>query len=286
MAEGEAEQAFLQAQTEAAEHNQTEGQQAGSSDSDDYDPSKTLQDEYSASVPDPKQDDENTPSAAPDQTIKSEPPPAAEPVQQPKTKTIGGFVVEDEDGDGDADEDEDGDDQKDADYEPPGVLDVEYVNTTSVNIPQQQTSPENPNQSSSTPDVSLQGAEQDSAGQDNVPNSSCSSSVPAPKNDVSSAQAAYLPQQLQPEQAPESPSSASVSSPPTASRGRLPHDRVGILEDRVHEDPRGDIPAWLELINEHTSRNKINNARGVFERFLKIFPSAVSILFLFLVKEN
>ena len=149
MAEGEAEQAFLQAQTEAAEHNQTEGQQAGSSDSDDYDPSKTLQDEYSASVPDPKQDDENTPSAAPDQTIKSEPPPAAEPVQQPKTKTIGGFVVEDEDGDGDADEDEDGDDQKDADYEPPGVLDVEYVNTTSVNIPQQQTSPENPNQSSS-----------------------------------------------------------------------------------------------------------------------------------------
>jgi len=58
---------------------------------------------------------------------------------------------------------------------------------------------------------------------------------------------------------------------------RLPQDRVGILEDRIVEDPRGDIDAWLSLISEHRSRNKLDDARAVYERFFKIFPSAVSL---------
>jgi cleavage stimulation factor subunit 3 len=58
-------------------------------------------------------------------------------------------------------------------------------------------------------------------------------------------------------------------------RARLPHDRVGILEDRIKEDPRGDLDAWLSLISEHRKRNKLDDARAVYERFFKVFPSAV-----------
>ncbi|KAI9680848.1 MAG: Cleavage stimulation factor subunit 3 [Caeruleum heppii] len=57
-------------------------------------------------------------------------------------------------------------------------------------------------------------------------------------------------------------------------RARLPHDRVGILEDKIKEDPRGDIEAWLSLISEHRKRNKLEDARSVYERFFKTFPSA------------
>lgn len=57
---------------------------------------------------------------------------------------------------------------------------------------------------------------------------------------------------------------------------RLPHDRVGILEDRIKEDPRGDLEAWQNLIGEHRKRGKIDDARKVYERFLAVFPSAVS----------
>ena len=61
-----------------------------------------------------------------------------------------------------------------------------------------------------------------------------------------------------------------------APRARLPHDTIGILEDRIKEDPRGDMQAWLHLINEHKKRGKVDDARNVYERFLGIFPSAVS----------
>lgn len=59
-------------------------------------------------------------------------------------------------------------------------------------------------------------------------------------------------------------------------KARLPHDRVGILEDRIAEDPRGDLEAWLSLISEHRNRNKLDDARAVYDRFFKVFPSAVS----------
>jgi cleavage stimulation factor subunit 3 len=59
-------------------------------------------------------------------------------------------------------------------------------------------------------------------------------------------------------------------------KARLPQDRIGILEDRIAEDPRGDIEAWLSLIEEHRRRHKNDDARAVFDRFLKVFPTAVS----------
>lgn len=70
-----------------------------------------------------------------------------------------------------------------------------------------------------------------------------------------------------------------VTIPPTptttAPRARLPHDKIGILEDRIKEDTRGDLDAWLNLIDEHKKRGKFDDARAVYERFLAVFPSAV-----------
>ena len=63
-----------------------------------------------------------------------------------------------------------------------------------------------------------------------------------------------------------------VSAVPKA---RLPHDKIGILEDRIKDDPRGDLDAWRNLINEHKKRGKLEDARSVYERFLAVFPSAV-----------
>jgi cleavage stimulation factor subunit 3 len=74
-------------------------------------------------------------------------------------------------------------------------------------------------------------------------------------------------------------SSEISSSGPNIPKARLPHDRVGILEDRIKEDPRGDLDAWLSLISEHRKRNKIADARAVYERFFKVFPSAVRWFF-------
>lgn len=59
-------------------------------------------------------------------------------------------------------------------------------------------------------------------------------------------------------------------------KARLPHDRIGQFEDRIKEDPKGDVEAWLALIDEHRSRNKLDDARAVYERFFKVFPQAVS----------
>lgn len=73
--------------------------------------------------------------------------------------------------------------------------------------------------------------------------------------------------------------STSVSKTPTSAalpKPRLPQDRIGIFEDRIAEDPRGDTEAWLSLIDEHRKRHKIEDARAVYDRFFQVFPSAVS----------
>lgn len=71
--------------------------------------------------------------------------------------------------------------------------------------------------------------------------------------------------------------SSSVISPGvTHKRKRLPQDRVGQLEDRIAEDSRGDVDAWLNLIAEHQKKGKSDEARAVFERFFTVFPACVS----------
>lgn len=74
------------------------------------------------------------------------------------------------------------------------------------------------------------------------------------------------------------PGAASTISPRSATfKPRLPNDTIGILEDRIKEDEKGDIDAWLSLINEHRRRGKLDDMRKVYERFFMIFPQAVCI---------
>lgn len=53
-------------------------------------------------------------------------------------------------------------------------------------------------------------------------------------------------------------------------------DPVALLEARVKEDPRGDMDAWLNLIADHRRSNRLDQARNAYNRFLEVFPQAVS----------
>lgn len=289
MADEEAEHACFQAQAPDAD---TGEQGADNGDSDDYDPSQTLQDQQPPATESDAQPDDDAPSMTisadsnaaqqhgddlnPSQTPSraesqtSTPiPPSGEPAE-PKTRMIGGFVVED----GDDDEEDKGD----AEYEPPGVLGAEDTNAMPVTMSEEPSSG-NANQTTSSPVVSSFAAP---ASAHEVANSSSHLSVPVSSSNADSA--APVAAQWAPPQDSLTPSLQNSTAPtpvpdsPSASRARLPHDRVGILQDRIDEDPKGDIAAWLELIAEHRSRNRLDSAREVYERFLKVFPMAVGCL--------
>ncbi|KAL3493807.1 hypothetical protein BJX62DRAFT_199555 [Aspergillus germanicus] len=299
MAEDDAENAFFKAQAMSAgsdNYNGAEDHHSEASDSDDYDPSNTLQEQYPAASEDSKPSgNASSDTPVPDPTPQSSLPQDTDPSQpagsgypsetpsqsgpqaptgvsvQPKTRTIGGFVVEDEDED----------DTGDADYEPPAVLGVEDLNT----IPSRPI-PGNANEATYTPDVSLVEAVQDSASTKNVPNSSLSSVPVASKNDGLGHNLYNSRTSLQSEINRESATATPMPESASTTKGRLPHDRVGILEDRIQEDPRGDIPAWLELINEHRGRNRIDSARDVYERFLKVFPFSAEVWVAYATMES
>ena len=85
-----------------------------------------------------------------------------------------------------------------------------------------------------------------------------------------------------PDSGPEAPSktTAPLQEPETKAsilpKARLPHDKIGMLEDRIQEDPRGDMDAWLNLISEYRTRGKFTEACATYERFFLVFPAAVS----------
>ena len=287
MADGESEQAFFQAQAMNAEPGNAVAteEQGADNDEEEYDPSETLNEHYqnlpgaqqgedaavvAASNPTSASDvnagaggdalnPSQNPSRAESQT--STPVPPAGISAQPQTRTIGGFVVEDDEED----------DKDEADYEPPAALEVDDTNAMPM-IMSEDPSSGNANQNTS-PDVSSHPAVQVSANVLDVANSSYSP-APVPNIDHSSSGQASWP--LHDASLQNSTVPTPVPDSPSASRGRLPHDRVGILQDRVDEDPRGDIAAWLELIAEHRGRNRLDSAREIYERFLKVFPMAVS----------
>lgn len=93
-----------------------------------------------------------------------------------------------------------------------------------------------------------------------------------PRIDVPANTSHSFPQLKDPASSTAEPTNTSNAAAP---RVRLPHDRIGILEDRIKEDPRGAVDAWLNLIGEHRKRGKIEDARNTYERFLLAFPSAV-----------
>lgn len=79
------------------------------------------------------------------------------------------------------------------------------------------------------------------------------------------------------------PSSAAImapprtngSIPPTPTTQRLPHDKVGQLEDRIKEDAKADTDAWRSLIQHYRDKGQFDGARKVYSRFLDVFPTAV-----------
>ncbi|KAI1433799.1 hypothetical protein GGR50DRAFT_666478 [Xylaria sp. CBS 124048] len=68
-------------------------------------------------------------------------------------------------------------------------------------------------------------------------------------------------------------------------KSRLPTDIVGMLEDRIKEDPKGDMEAWFALIEEQKRRHKIEDTRNTYERFLEILPQAAEVWVAYLDME-
>lgn len=123
--------------------------------------------------------------------------------------------------------------------------------------------------------------------QDSVP--SISAPVTAPEEGKQQAQA-VLPTALSamqsatatPQPPPNAvavpPAQAAESVPQTPTTQRLPHDKVGQLEDRIKQDPKADTEAWRSLIQHYREKGQLDNARKVYERFLEVFPTAVCTL--------
>ena len=78
------------------------------------------------------------------------------------------------------------------------------------------------------------------------------------------------------------PAQPTESVPQTPTTQRLPHDKVGQLEDRIKEDPKADTDAWRSLVQHYREKGQLDNARKVYERFLEVFPTSVRISLLLL----
>jgi len=78
---------------------------------------------------------------------------------------------------------------------------------------------------------------------------------------------------------PSQPPAMNTATLPTAASQRLPHDKVGQLEDRIKEDPKGDVEAWRSLIAHYREKGQLETARKVYTRFFEVFPTSVSHAF-------
>ncbi|KAF2144565.1 uncharacterized protein K452DRAFT_295997 [Aplosporella prunicola CBS 121167] len=220
---------------------------------DDYDPSSLMPDTMTPTTYDPAAPSSNAPSrtasAAPDANSTNKPAATKPP------RTMGGFVVDDED-----------------DEEETTAAPVAKAGTTgglsgapvSSHTPERSVS-QTPVNALASSDVPIQKAAQDQ-GVSGVSNGASGAAAPVPAD--SSASVNQPPPQSQQPPAPN----GTAAKP--ATKTRLPQDRVGIFEDRIAEDPRGDMDAWLSLISEYRRRDKLDEARAVYARFFKVFPSA------------
>lgn len=217
-------------------------------------------------------------ASMPPASASHSPPPAAEselkpspaetsadsvaPVKRPRT--VGGFVDESED------EEDEATGQSSA------------ANAAEPAQSPQPTSTQTPKNTLPTPHLSLPSAQDQGAA-----SSSSSASVAVHEPASIASVVAHGTSPVADAAEPPAPNPVTITAaaphaivPPTASlpKARLPQDRLGILQDRIAEDPRGDIEAWLSLIEDHRKRHKHDEARAVFERFLKLFPTAVSLV--------
>lgn len=89
-----------------------------------------------------------------------------------------------------------------------------------------------------------------------------------------------VPSTSQANNAPTGPFEASAAPPEAAALqldARVPQNAVTRLEERIKQDPRAAMDAWLDLIAELRRRNDPDALREVYERFLAVFPQSVSL---------
>jgi cleavage stimulation factor subunit 3 len=241
---------------------------------DDYDPSNLHFGNNNESAPqEHAQPEADIEMSAPESPTEPEPTAEAdEPSNDiqgshvtqapPKQRTVGGFVVDDDDED---------------DENIPMAGTSGQLNEVGDDTPQRSVD-QTPINTLPQPDTSIDKAAQEQGSSDSGVTVSLD---PAPNGaaQVSSSSGVPPSQTLLPVPSPtatKAPVQSSSSSSVPLPKARLPQDKVGILEDRIAEDPRGDVDAWMSLINEHQRRSKFDDARAVYERFFQVFPFAVS----------
>ncbi|EXJ63028.1 hypothetical protein A1O7_03472 [Cladophialophora yegresii CBS 114405] len=212
--------------------------------------------------------------AAPVGNSSAEPQMAQSIPAQRKPRIVGGFEVDDDP------EDEEGaqDEKDDADvYDPSVGMDFDAptpaddsANQIPTSLDRTSQSPEKENGITPAP-VQAIGSPADADLSSSTPAPGASTELHAPRTATAtpSHTVSDLPAQLSP---PHPHVNGLVA--PGLPKSRLAHDVVGILEDRIKDDPRGDIDAYLELIDEFKNRNKQEDARRVYEEYLKVFPFA------------
>ncbi|KAK4934511.1 mRNA 3'-end-processing protein rna14 [Elasticomyces elasticus] len=202
-------------------------------------------------------DQSSAPTPTPNMAQSSTPVPS-QPQRQPRI--VGGFEVDD-----DPDEEDVAQDEKDdADvYDPSVGLDFDAPTPAPANaLDRTSQSPEQENGITPAP-VQATGSLADI------------SSFTVPTGGDATRAATATPAQTAPATPAQlSPPRSHVNGLVSAGlpKSRLAHDVIGILEDRIRDDPRGDTAAYLELIDELKSRNKQDDVRRVYEQYLTVFP--------------
>lgn len=244
---------------------------------DDYDPSSFAFDD----------------SAGDAQAVQASSAPVAHTEPPPKPKTVGGFVVSDDE----EDEEEQQQEQKMATDPPPpsqvngtegahsglGAVAVSEAQDVSVasEAPQDTAAVD---LNASMPDVVVPAPASASAPVSNPDLTASFVSAPAPASSLENpdqgkqyANASTAASATATPQPPAATSQPNGTAPVTPTSARLPHDKVGQLEDRIKEDPKADTDAWRTLIAHYREKGQLDHARKVYERFFEVFPSAVRI---------
>ncbi|KAK5173126.1 mRNA 3'-end-processing protein rna14 [Saxophila tyrrhenica] len=251
----------------AAEYQYQQEPAGDEDDEDDYDPSSL----------------ENEDSEANAQSSTAQPA---------KPKTVGGFIVEDDE--------EDEDQQQDAAMPPSSQLNgtagahsglgaaavSDAQNTVIASEPSQEDA-----SATSTAPVNGSSSRVVPAPVSDTSSTSVPASAPAPafslqsptdqgKQQVSTTASAVQSATATPQPPVAStpvPAQAASAVPQTPTTQRLPHDKVGQLEDRIKEDPKADTEAWRALIRHYREKGQLDQARKVYERFFAVFPSAAQM---------
>lgn len=254
---------------------------------DDYDPSSFTFDENSVDAQSTElMHADHHETAAP---VHNHPAPQLQP------KTIGGFIVEDDDDDEEDEEDTKEENQADV-ASPPSQLNgtegsqsglgaVAVAEATAQDVTIASEAQDTAARfSASTPTVPVS----DVAVSTSLPAPATTPSLPSPvvpaadqgkqEDNGSSLGTAAMASTTA---TPQPPVSLQTNGqvPSTTTSQRLPHDKVGQLEDRIAEDPKGDVEAWRLLISHYRDKNQLDNARDVYRRFFEVFPSAVRVHF-------